>query len=343
MRILMIGGTGNISASISHRLLKEGHDLTLFTLPEPGKRESPIPPGAKSIRGDRKDFGAFESRMAKAGRFDCVIDMFCYDPTDAESDVRAFRGRIGQLIFTSTVDVYTKPAKRYPVTEDAERKPSPSFRYAYGKAACERVFEQAHQRGDFPVTVIRPAHTYSRFIIHTLGFGTYFIDRMRKGLPIIVHGDGSSFWVASHSDDVAGAYAGAVGNEETFGRAYHVTGEEWMTWDRYHEGLARAMGAPEPRLVHIPTDLLSRVVPEQAEWCVENFQYNNLFDNTAARAVLGFRYTIPWEEGARRAVDWLDEHGLIENSDDYPFYDQLIAAWERLGTNLVQDFSAHAD
>ncbi len=337
MKVLIIGGTGNISTSISRLLLEHGADLTLFTLPEPGKMDSPIPEGAKSILGDRTDYADFEAKMAEAGGFDCVIDMLCYKPADAESDVRAFQGRIGQLIFTSTVDVYTKPARQYPVTEDAERQPSPRFPYAFNKARCERIFEAAHKRGDFPVTVIRPTHTYSRFIIHTFGWGTYFLDRLRRGRPIIVHGDGSSIWGATHSDDAARTYVGAAGNQATFGKAYHLAADEWLTWDMYHQGLARAIDAPEPTLVHIPTDLLGKVVPQAAEWCVVNFSYNNIFDTTAAKTDLGFRYTIPWEEGARRCYNWLEEWGLIENSDDYPFYDRTIEAWQRLGDGMAQE------
>jgi nucleoside-diphosphate-sugar epimerase len=339
MRILIIGGTGNISTSISHRLLEEGHDLTLFTLPEPGEMDSPIPRGANSILGDRTDYEDFEAKVIEAGSFDCVIDMLCYTPEDARSDIRAFGGRIGQLIFTSTVDVYTKPAKRYPVTEDAERQPSPEFPYAFNKAKCERIFEAAHQRGDFPVTFIRPTHTYSRFIIHTFGWGTYFLDRLRRGQPIIVHGDGSSIWVATHSDDVARAYVGVVGNPRTLGKAYHLAADEWMTWDMYHQGLARAIDAPEPTLVHMPTDLLDRVVPKAAEWCVVNFSYNNIFDTTAAKTDLGFRYTIPWEDGARRAYDWLEGRGLVEKSEDYPFYDRVIEAWQRLGVGMARELA----
>ncbi len=135
------------------------------------------------------------------------------------------------------------------------------------------------------------------------------------------------------------AFVEAVGNAATFGRAYHVTGEEWMPWDRYHQGVAEAMDAPAPELVHIPTDLLSKVLPEKAQWCVENFQYNNIFDNTAAHTDLDFRYTIPWVEGTRRTIQALEDSGGIENSDDYPFYDQVIEAWETLGDEMKRRFT----
>jgi nucleoside-diphosphate-sugar epimerase len=277
--------------------------------------------------------------MTKEEPFDCVIDMVCFLPEEAKSSIRAFRGRVRQYIFCSTMDVYTKPAKRYPIKEDEERQPSSSFPYAVNKAACENVLLEAHGRGDFPLTIIRPAYTYGegRGLVHTLGWGTYYLDRVRKGKPIIVHGDGTSFWVACHRDDVARAFVGAVGDAKAFGKAYHVTGEEWMTWNSYHQGVAEAMEVSPPPLVHIPTDLLGKIAPKQASWCVENFHFNNIFDNTEAKNDLGFRYTIPWMEGVRRVVAWLDEHGGIENSDDYPFYDRIIAAWERLGKSMALD------
>ena len=234
------------------------------------------------------------------------------------------------------MDVYTKSAAGYPITEQSERQPSSEFGYAFAKAQCERIFEEVHEQADMPVTIIRPAHTYSRFFIHTFGWNTYFLDRLRKGQPIIVHGDGSSIWVATHSDDAARAYVGVIGNKQAFGKAYHLAGDEWMTWNTYHQGLAKAIGAPEPKLIHIPTDLLMRVAPRTAQWCAVNFSHNNIFDTTAAKEDLGFRYTITWEQGARRAYGWLEQHGLIEDSGDHPFYDRIIEVWQKLTTEMVQ-------
>jgi len=336
MRILIIGGTGLISSAITRFLIERADDVTLYNR---GISEPRHPRRVKRIPGDRTDHTAFEAQMAKAGPFDCVIDMVCYVPEDAESAIRAFRGRTGQYVFCSTVDVYTRPAKHYPITEDEERQPSRAFPYAFDKAVCEGILLAAHERGDFPLTIIRPAQTYGegRGLVHTLGFGTYYLDRVRRDKPIIVHGDGTSLWTACHRDDVGRAFVAAVGNAEAFGQAYHVTGEEWMTWDGYHEGVAEAMGTRPPSLVHIPTDLLGRLAPRSAKWCVENLQFNNIFDNAAARGDLSFRYTIPWVEGVRRTVTWLEEHGGIENSDGYAFYDRIIAAWQRLQTGMVRD------
>jgi nucleoside-diphosphate-sugar epimerase len=334
MKVLMIGGTGLISTAITRVLQERGEEVVHYNR---GQAASQLAQTPFTIHGDRRDFGAFEAQMAEAGSFDCVIDMVGFLPDEVESDVRAFRGRTRHFIFCSTVDVYTKTQQRYPLTEAAERQPLPSFPYAYAKAQCERILEEAHQRGDFPVTIIRPAYTYGEGhgILHTFRGGMYYLQRLRAGKPIVVHGDGTSLWTAAHRDDVGRTFAEAAGQPHTFGKAYHVAGEEWLTWNEYHRQVAAAMGAPEPTLVHIPTDLLYRALPQEAEWCKVNFQYDNIFSNQAAAADLRYEYTIPWQEGVRRSVDWLDGQGRITAADEPPFYERLLRSWERLGQDLA--------
>jgi nucleoside-diphosphate-sugar epimerase len=337
MNILILGGTGLISTAITRELLARGDAVTLFNR---GQTPPRFGPGPRILHGDRNDFPAFEQQMAAAGPFDCVIDMICFTPAQAESAIRAFRGRTGHFVFCSTVNVYTKPAADYPITERFERQPI-NDDYGTKKAQCEDVFDGAAARGDFPVTHIRPAHTYGEGgrIIYTFGWSTTYLDRLRKGKPVVVHGDGASLWVACHVDDVGHAFVTAAGNPRAFGKAYHVTGEEWMTWNAYHQRVAQALAAPEPRLVHIPSDLLYRIAPKRAFWAWNNFSGNNIFDNTAARTDLDFRYTVPWIAGVRRTVAWLDAHNKIEDSDADPFDDQVIAAWERLAARMGEELA----
>jgi nucleoside-diphosphate-sugar epimerase len=318
-------------------LVARGDEVTVYNR-DRTSATAPIPDGVRRIVGDRADRDAFERQMAEAGRFDAVLDMICFTPEDAESTVRAFRGRSNQLIFCSTVDIYAKPASRYPVREEEPGRYTGSFSYAVDKVRCEEILLAAHERGDFPLAIIRPAATYGegRGMVHSFGRATTYHDRIRKGKPIVVHGDGTAFWVSCHRDDVGHAFAAAAGNARALGKAYHTAGEEWLTWNRYHELVAEAMGAPPPTLVHIPTALLARVTP-RARICEQNFQFNNLFDNAAAHADLGFRQTIPFVEGVRRIVTWLDANGQIEDSDADPHDDRIIAAWERLGPNMARE------
>jgi len=334
MKILIIGGTGLISTPMTRFLLARGGEVTVYNR---GKRSPHLQDGVHQILGDRTDYAGFEATMRAREPFDVVIDMICYQPEEARSLSRAFAGRIGHLIVCSTIDVYAKPAGRYPIMEAEPHRPPP-WDYARKKAILEGLLQEAHQRGDFPVTIIRPAHTYhdGGTLLHSLGGRTTYLDRLRKGKPIVVHGDGSSLWGSCHAEDVARAFAEGAGNPVTFGKTYHTTGEEWMSWNRIHATAAEALGAPPPTLVHIPTDLLARVA-KRAFISEVNFQYNNIFDNRAAHQDLNFRYTIPFAEGAGRVVAWLDAQDKIENSDNDPYDDRVIAAWERHSARMVQD------
>jgi nucleoside-diphosphate-sugar epimerase len=339
MNILIIGGTGNISTAITRLLLQRGDTLTLF-------KKHATPPGglpASSIlTGDRSDRARFRETLAAAGPWDCVIDMICFEPEDAACDVEVFRGRTKQFIFCSTVDVYTKTPASYPVTEDnGVISASPSFPYAFKKVECERIFQEAHRRGDFALTILRPAATYNDAWspgVHTFGGQTYHLDRLRKGKPILLHGDGSSIWVASHRDDVAVPFANAAGNSSAYGQDYNVTGDELMTHNHIWRVIARALGAPPVQFVYVPTQILARIAPRQAEWCVENFQYDNIFDNSKVKRALGYRYNVPFEEGVRRCIERLTRDGSIEDCGNHPFYDRIVEAWLRHAESLCDEF-----
>jgi nucleoside-diphosphate-sugar epimerase len=327
MRILIIGGTGLISTAIVRRLLERGDDVTVLNRGErPGR-----PDGVGYLAADRRDPARFEAVLANAGTWDAVIDMICFVPEEAALIARALRGRTGQYVMTSTIDVYRKPALRLPYLEDSPH--GGIGQYALDKVACERILWDAHARDGLPLTVIRPAATYGEGgrLVQPLGFRPTLIDRMRKGKPIIVHGDGSSLWVSCHRDDVAGAFVGAVSAPEvTIGRSYHATGEEWVTWDQHLGLVADAAGAPAPDICHVPSDALRRIAPEAGRLAWENFRFHNIFDNSAAKRDLGFRQTIPLREGLPRLIAALDEGGGVADSDLDPLDDRIITTWRRM-------------
>ncbi|WEL22484.1 NAD-dependent epimerase/dehydratase family protein [Halorhabdus sp. BNX81] len=335
MDVLIIGGTGVISTGITRQLVEAGHGVTIFNR---GETDIDIPDAVSEIHGDRFDHDAFESAVADV-EVDVVIDMMCFGSEDAESDIRAFAGEIEQFIFTSTVDVYHRPPERNPVTEDAAREP-PVSDYAEGKAAAEDRFREAEAEGAFDVTIIRPWSTYGEGggIFHTFGGGTYYIERIRQGKPIVVHGDGTSLWGSCHRDDVAAAYVNAVGNEVAYGETYHVTSEEVITWNQYHRRVAAALDAPEPDLVHIPTDVLREVAPDRTEMLRDHFQYSTVFDNSKAKRDLDFEYTVSFEEGVERTVAWLDEHDGIEVGEGDAFEDELVEAWRASAEDFLANF-----
>lgn len=289
----------------------------------------------KTLIGDRRDDAKFREIIHGQSPFDVVVDMVCFRPEEAEGLVKTFAGRCRQVVFCSTVDVYAKPPHRFPIKEDQAR--FALSEYGKNKTRCEDILMEADARGDFSVTVIRPAHTYGEggVLIHTFGWGAWFVDRIRKGLPVIVHGDGQSLWVSCHVDDVARAFVGAVGNSNAYGKSYSVTGEEWLTWDRYHQLIAKALRVPCPELVHIPSDLLLKL-DDNCAVTYYNFQYSNVFDNTAAKQDLGFRYTISFVEGAERIIRWQDERGMICGGDAQPKYDRIITEWKAASAGLIK-------
>lgn len=333
MRVLIVGGTGLISTVASRELLARGHSVTLFNRSKTATR---FAGDVERINGDRTDHPAFEMHMRGLGAFDCVLDMVCFVPADADSVVRAFAGRTAHYVLCSSVDAYAKSHVGYPVNED--RPLEPVSAYGRDKAHCERILTAAHARGDLNVTIIRPATVYGEGSApsHTFGRKTTFLDRIRKGRPVVVHGDGSSVWCWCHCDDAGRAFAAAAGNPRTFGRAYHLAGAERMTWAHYYGLVAQALDAPVPVIVRIPTDVLARMAPGRAQVTRENYQFNNIFDTSAARDDLDFRHTVPVLEGVRRNYAWLVENGRIENCDDDPFDDRIIAAWQN-ATGLLKD------
>jgi nucleoside-diphosphate-sugar epimerase len=326
MKVLIIGGTGQISRAISRIFLEAGEDLTLY---HRGKTATSSLASYQTIIGDRTDLLRFEQQMERAGAFDCVIDMVCYRPEEAQSLKRAFKGRTGQVILCSSAAVYRRPAIRYPITEAELLQPTSA--YGQNKARCEQILLEAHSQGFFNVTILRPANTYGPGgdLIYTLGWGNRFLNRIRKGKTLVSPGDGSTLRAYCHADDVAKAFVSAAGRPTAYGKAYHVTGEEWLSWDRYFEIIAGAMGRPLPRLVHIPCEVLYAMAPDRLADTIENYRFNNIFDNAAARQDLDFRYEIQFSIGVRQTIAWLDDNHRIQDCDLEPLDDAIVAAWDQ--------------
>jgi len=321
MDVLIVGGTGLISTGIARQAVDAGHEVTAF---HRGETDADLPAAVSHVYGDRDD----DDRLAEVAESvdpEVVVDMVCFSPEQASSAVEAFAG-VEQFVFCSTVDVYHRPLDRNPATEDAARHP-PVSEYGADKAECEDVFLDAH--GDaFQTTVIRPWSTYGEGgpVIHTMGWGTYYLDRIRKGKPVIVHGDGATLWGPCHRDDVAAAFVNAIGTETAYGEAYHVTSEEVITWEQYHGYVAEAMDAPDPELVSIPTDQLATVAPARTDPLLDHFQFSTVFDNSKAKRDLDFEYTIPFREGVERTIADLQRRDAIDDWDSEND-DEIIAAW----------------
>jgi nucleoside-diphosphate-sugar epimerase len=300
MRVLFIGGTGNISAAASAMAISRGIELHLLN------RGGRIPdlPGARSLVSDIHDSQG--TRAALQGlKFDVVVDWIAYTLEDVERDLALFRGRTKQYVFISSATVYEKPPPQYLISE-ATPLSNPFWQYARDKIACEERLLQAYRDEGFPVTIVRPSMTYGTNLPVALGgWGTYTLaDRLLKGLPVIVHGDGSSLWVVTHADDLAKGLLGLFGNERAFGEAFHVTTDEVLTWNDIYRGIAEALGV-EAHVVHVPSDFIARVAPQMAGSLLGDKTWSVVFDNSKIKEfVPGFEATITFRDGIRRTLDW---------------------------------------
>jgi nucleoside-diphosphate-sugar epimerase len=330
MDVLVVGGTGLISTSIVRQLLERGDRVVCYNR---GRSDNRLPASDRltSITGDRSDRSSFES--AFDGRvFDVVVDMISFHPDDARSAMRAFSGRCGQYVHCSTVCVTSGPVQTIPTPES---EPHHSIGgYGRNKGEIEDILLAAYRDNGFPATILRPSHSYGEGgnLIRPFGswgsFGT-FPDRLRKGKKIIVPGDGVGLWASCHVDDVAAGFLATFGNGQALGDVFHVTGDENMTWDDYHAGVAEAIGGTFVP-VHIPREVLNRIAP--ADWCGgmnEIFAWPSIFDTSKLRALGWAGPAISWREGAKRTIDWMDANGRTQDeTEDGGLEDRMIAAWE---------------
>jgi nucleoside-diphosphate-sugar epimerase len=302
MRALFIGGTGFISAAVSRAAVAAGIELYLLNR---GARGS-APNGCHTLTADihKPD----EVRAALRGlQFDTVVDWIAYTPEDIERDLALFKGRVGQYVFISSAAAYQKPPARYVITEETPLA-NPFWDYARGKIACEERLMKAHVEDGFPGTVVRPSHTYeTNFPVAVGGGGTYTLaDRMKRGLPVVVHGDGTSLWTVTHAEDFARGFLGLLGNPETLGEAFHVTSDEVLTWDEIYRCIAEGLGV-EANVVHVPSDFIARVVPRLSGTLHGDKKWSAVFDNgKIKRFVPGFRANVPFREGIRRTLEWFE-------------------------------------
>ncbi len=237
MKVLFIGGSGIISSACSVLAVEQGIDLYLLNRGRTSHR--PIPMGTKVLYGDIRDRAAVAEMLADH-TFDVVVDWVAFTPDHIATDLALFRGRAGQYIFISSASAYQKPPSRLPITEETPLD-NPFWEYSRNKIACEAMLTAAHHDGDFPVTIVRPSHTYDRTLLPLHG-GYTIIDRIRRGKPLLIHGDGTSLWTLTHHRDFARAFLGLVGEPRSIGEAYHITSDEWLTWNEIARLLGEAVG-----------------------------------------------------------------------------------------------------
>ena len=332
MKVLFIGGTGLISSACSQLAIDRG--IELYILNRGRSTKYLLPAGATLLAGDiHGDHGALQA-ILRDMRFDAVVDWVAFTPADIEHDIDLFNGRTRQYIFISSASVYQKPPNHYLITEDTPLA-NPHWAYSQNKIACEeRLMREYRERG-FPATIIRPSLTYGPSQIPMV-MGSWphpwtIVERMKRGKPVIVPGDGTSLWPLTWNGDFARGLVGLLGREQAIGHAFHITSDEVLNWNQIYIELAHALGV-EPRLVHIPSDLIAAHDPDSYGSLIGDKIYSVVFDNTKIkRFVPDFVATVPWTEGVRRALAWFEADPARQTVDTpaNQLWDRIIDAYQR--------------
>lgn len=299
MKVLFIGGTGVISSACADLALQQGVDLYFLNRGRTTTR--PVPNGVTVLTGDIRDFESASQALA-GHTFDVVVDWIAFAPEHIETDLKLFGGKVTQYVFISSASAYETPPSKLPITEETPLE-NPYWDYSRQKAACEERLMRAYKEDGFPVTIVRPSHTYDQTKVPMLGRYTA-LDRMLKGELLVLHGDGSSLWTLTHHRDFAKGFNGLLGNAGAIGEAVHITSDEWLTWNQIYETLGDAAGV-RPKIVHVPTRLIHAYDHAVGETLLGDKMNNMILDNSKLkRLVPGFEATIPFAEGAKEIVAW---------------------------------------
>jgi len=328
MKILFIGGTGNISAECAALLHQRGHEVIVLS-----RGRSAVPRGYRAILADRKDGAAMRDAL-KGVEPDVVLNFLGYDLAEAQLDYELFNGAVGQYVFISSTVVYAKPPRRLPLTEEAPLG-NPLWDYARKKLACEQWLLGRRAERGFPVTIVRPSHTYSKhWVPNAVSSGSYtFAARLEQGKPVFAHDDGESPWTLTAAADFAVGLAGLLGKAEAIGEAFHITSDEVLTWNQIYAEVAAAVGAKSPRIVKVPTEFICEVAPQLSGTLKGDKAHPGVFDNSKIkRFVPEFRCRVPFRVGVRESVNWLREHPEQQNLKPEldALIEKVIGAWEGL-------------
>lgn len=316
MKILLIGGTGTISMAITRLLAKQKHEVILFNR---GGRSSELPDNVKVIKGDisnEKEAAALLDGMT----FDCVGEFIGFVPEQVKRDYRLFNGKTKQYIYISSASAYQKPLSHYKITESTPLS-NPHWQYSRDKIACEEFLMKMYRENGFPITIVRPSHTYDErsvpLGVHGDKGSWQVIKRIMDGKPVIIHGDGSSLWTITHNSDFAKAYCGLIGNIHAIGEAFHITSDESVTWNQIYQIIADELGV-ELKACHVPSDFLNAIGPYDFEGTLIGDKTSTVvFDNSKIkRAVPDFTATVRADQGIRNTIRHILAHPELQVCDE---------------------------
>ncbi len=335
MKALFIGGTGTISTAITQLAPLCGFELYLLNR---GNRNELVPEGVKVIEADICNEADVEEKL-KGMSFDVVAQFIAFHPDALKRDVRLFAGKTKQYIFISSASAYQKPLSSPFITESTPLA-NPYWEYSRNKIACEEYLMEEYRRQGFPITIVRPSHTYGNYDIpvalHGRNGSYSIIERIRQGKKVIVHGDGSSLWTLTHNTDFAKAFAGLMGNIHAIGETVHITSDESLTWNQIYGIIGDALGR-QPQLVHIPSDTLAKAYPDCLGGLLGDKSNTVIFDNSKLkRLVPGYAATVRFDQGVRQTLAFLEQHPQYQRKDPEfdAWMDRMVEAYEALEQQL---------
>lgn len=331
MKVLFIGGTGTISMAITKALVAQGHEVYLFNR---GSRNAELPDEVKFIRGDIGNEAEAAEKLQNY-TFDVVCDFIGFVPAQLERDYRLFNKKTKQFMYISSASAYQKPLADYRITESTPLA-NPYWQYSRDKIACEEFLMKMYRENGFPITIIRPSHTYDERSVPVGAHGDkgswQVVKRMMEGKPVLVHGDGTSLWTMTFNTDFAKGFIGLMGNTHAIGETYHITSDESLTWNQIYESLANALGV-EYKPYYVSSDFLDEVSPYDFKGGLIGDKSNSVvFDNSKLkRAVPDFVATIRHDVGVKKAVDYVLSHPecQIEDPEFDVWCDKVIESLEK--------------
>jgi nucleoside-diphosphate-sugar epimerase len=333
MKILIIGGTGTISSAITRQLSESGHDLWLLNR---GSRKNEVPERVKQVIVDIDDTEKVLQLIGNE-QFDAVCEFIGFLPEQVKRDIQLFSGRTKQYVYISSASAYNKPAASHVITEGTALA-NPYWEYSRNKIACEDLLMKEYREKGFPVTIIRPSHTYCEravpLSVHGPKGSWQVLKRMMEGKPVIVHGDGSSLWTLTWNEDFARGFIGLLGNPKAIGEAYQIMSDEQLSWNQIYECVANALHV-KAKLYHVTSDFLAAVAPKEYDLTgnlIGDKTVTVVFDcSKLKRAVPGFQATTRFDEGVRICVDYLLAHPELQTEDpDFDAWcDRVIEAQEK--------------
>lgn len=339
MKVLLIGGTGTISSAITRQLAASGHDLWLLNR---GNRRNEVPASVKQVIVDIDDTDEV-LRLLGDEQFDAVCEFIGFLPSQVERDIRLFRGRTRQYVYISSASTYNKPAASHIITEGTTLA-NPHWEYSRNKIACEELLMREYREHGFPITIVRPSHTYCErgvpVSVHGLKGSWQVLKRMMEGKPVIVNGDGSSLWTLTWNEDFARGFIGLLGNPKAIGEAFQIMSDESLTWNQIYKCVANALHVTV-KLYYVTSEFLAAVAPKA--W---DFEGNLLGDKSVTvvfdctklkRAVPGWQATVRFDEGVRRCVAYLLAHPELQTEDPEfdAWCDRVIEAQEQARLNMM--------